>query len=916
MGTVVRRNERSWAIVIISEIRQMLDRMNLKIKSIGGESTLSVDKQSMFPDVLLYADEAQIRILQGWELKMPDVSITDEALIRDAQRKAEALGLNSFVIWNFTYGKLYIRNGDGFFAEARAWDGTEHIRSREDVFRFKEEWLPVLEDIVLTVNEFLATGSIHTSFLASTVSDGLMTEVIQRNKEISRQYLMSAAAKDMVMERRLNLWWRTFRDEYDMDEKDLYAAYAKTILLSWVNRILFANVIKRYHNCAYRIDEITPEITPARGNEIIDQIVEEGDFYSIFHGAEYSERIPEDTWIDIALYNQFLAAGRIETIDQKELQGILEKTVHTAKREIRGQFATPAPLAELLCQITVRDWTKPCGDLCAGTGTIAKALLQNKSLRLASIIDAYESTWISDKYAYPLQIANIALTDIRTLNLPLNLFQADVFAVDSGMKVTIKSPVDGSALQKEIPKFSAILSNLPFVEYNKVAADELDYINRYRQKIKEATGITFTSGKTDLYNYLPFKLYELLEEGGRLGIIISNSWLGTDVGLKFFRALQYYYEIQAVVISNSGRWFRNADVIGTMVVLQKKEISSPDPSLEIPFWLLNREIREMTDEEQSSFIDSVVLREEADSAIAAMRVYSISEIEKITAKGVVLNALFHDVAWIEQLGQCLAPVGKYLTVKRGERRGWNDLFYPGEDCGIEEEYIRPVLKKPAKLQSYMAQPDIQAFCCHKSKEELKEAGHFGALRWIEKFETIKNNTGKPLPEALRRPGFYWYEMDEIAKADFVTAINPDKRLFVARFSESTFVDQRFTRMLLKDSDISPELLHALLNSLYGMFAMEAIGFGRGLGVLDASSTKLKRMYMIDPAVISAEDAQEIVRLFLKIRVRKVKNVEEELQDPDREAFDRKVLESVGHGELYEPIKMSLLSLQDTRHALY
>ena len=69
MGTIIRRNERSWAIVIISEIRAMLQGMNLKIKSAGGESTLSVNKQSMFPDVLLYADEAQNRILQGWELK-------------------------------------------------------------------------------------------------------------------------------------------------------------------------------------------------------------------------------------------------------------------------------------------------------------------------------------------------------------------------------------------------------------------------------------------------------------------------------------------------------------------------------------------------------------------------------------------------------------------------------------------------------------------------------------------------------------------------------------------------------------------------------------------------------------------------------------------------------------------------------
>ena len=106
MGTIVRRNERSWAIVIISEIRAMLKGINLKIKSVGGESTLSINKKSMFPDVLLYEDEAQNRILQGWELKMPDVLITDEALIRDATRKAIALNLNSFVIWNFKFGKL------------------------------------------------------------------------------------------------------------------------------------------------------------------------------------------------------------------------------------------------------------------------------------------------------------------------------------------------------------------------------------------------------------------------------------------------------------------------------------------------------------------------------------------------------------------------------------------------------------------------------------------------------------------------------------------------------------------------------------------------------------------------------------------------------------------------------------------
>ena len=172
-----------------------------------------------------------------------------------------------------------------------------------------------------------------------------------------------------------------------------------------------------------------------------------------------------------------------------------------------------------------------------------------------------------------------------------------------------------------------------------------------------------------------------------------------------------------------------------------------------------------------------------------------------------------------------------------------------------------------------------------------------------------------MPVALRRPGSYWYEMNDAAQADYVTALTPDKRLFVAKFDEPTFVDQRFTRLLLKSKDVSADLIHALLNSIYGMFAIEAIGFGRGLGVLDASSSKLKKMYMINPENISTNDEKEILDLFAEIKARGVMDIEDELNDPVRERFDRKVLAVIGHEDLYESIKRSLLSMQHTRHCV-
>lgn len=776
MGTIVRRNERSWAIVIISEIKLMLSGLTMKIKSAGGESTLSVNKKSMFPDVLLYEDEAQTKILQGWELKMPDVLITDEALIADATRKAKALGLNSFVIWNFTYGKLYVENSDGDFQEAKVWSGTSHITSRNDVMTYKDEWLPVIKEIVMTVNEFLVNGTITAFSIVNTISEGLMTELIQRNKELVAENISIESSKNMPMESRLKVWWNEFHEEYDKDEKDMYSAYAKSVLLNWTIRIMFANTIKRYHNCAYMIKEIDHTTSPAEGNIIIGHIVEQGDFYSVFKPLEYNEVIPEDTWIDIVDYNQFLIENNIEKIDQEVVQDILEKTVNTAKREIRGQYATPYCLADLLCQITVQDWNKDCADLCAGTGTIAKAIINNKLKRIKNADKAFMTTWMSDKYAYPLQIANIAVTDIHALNIPIHMFQTDVFDVQTGNKIEVKNPTDGSGITKSIPKFGAIVSNLPFVEYNKVGDDEQSYIAQYREQIKNNTGIEFTLGKTDLYNYLPFKLHELLEQNGKLGIIISNSWLGTDIGKKFFDALQYYYMIESVVISNCGRWFNHADVVGTLLVLKRKEIGAPDKSKKISFWLTHKDIHSIKNEERETLINSVVLHEIMDESVASMKEYSISEIDNILQYGITLNALFHDILWLDDMKNGLVPIEKFLVVKRGERRGWNDLFYPVSKSGIEECYIRPVLKNPAKLKSFKAQTDIEAFCCHKSKEELRSLGHTGALKWIEKFENIKNGSGKRLPIALKRSGSFWYEMDDATKADFVTVMCPAKRV--------------------------------------------------------------------------------------------------------------------------------------------
>ena len=180
MPTVIRRNERSWAIELISKINTIATDNDLIIKRAGGESTISTGRgNTMFPDVVLYGNNEQNIILQGWELKMPDVPIEDETFIKDAQRKAIALNLNSCLIWNFTYAVLYIREQHNTFSKIRQWDTTNHIRTRIDVERYRSDWEKLLEEVVLEVNGYFVSGQFRNATLGDIVSESTITTLIQ-----------------------------------------------------------------------------------------------------------------------------------------------------------------------------------------------------------------------------------------------------------------------------------------------------------------------------------------------------------------------------------------------------------------------------------------------------------------------------------------------------------------------------------------------------------------------------------------------------------------------------------------------------------------------------------------------------------------------------------------------------------------
>ncbi|WP_294157730.1 N-6 DNA methylase [uncultured Selenomonas sp.] len=926
---LMRNNERSWQLELISSVNELLATHAWEIQRAGGELTISKSRSgayasgfeahdpdavrfgkrsdAMFPDCLLFGDKERSRILQGWELKMPDVPVTDATYIADGRRKAIALSLDSYVLWNFRDVRIYVHQGNQWNI-VRTWTIPE-IRTREDVGTYQARWKTLLEEVLLTVNQFLVTGTIKNVAISEVLGTSILASFIEEHQAAVHEELKRAAYRDAKKRAELERWWRGAKDEYQDDETDLHTAYARLVLLHWVNRIVFAHSIKHLQNGALLVDRLPLQEGPEGGNEIFQNITSTTDFWNIFAPIPCNTCLPAETWAALRELSKFLED---KTIEHQALQNILEGTVRTSRRLLKGQYTTPEELAKILVRLTVRDCSGNVFDGCCGTGTIVRAALDQKlEGDSVPVQDVYRTLWASDKDPYALQLAGLSLASEQSIHIPVQLFRQNVLGLEPGNHIQLTEPDSGKQISVVLPRMDSIVSNLPFVAFERISEEDRGFG-------AAIAGQYHLSEKSDLYVYVTLHLADLLADGGYLGIILSNSWLGTDAGEKFSEAVKRVFHIRQVHLSGKGRWFQNASVVTTILLLQKKPAGETPSQTTYFLWKKSLEELDERQEDEQALIESALLEDVSDPSVVSMSSYSEEEMQTFRSLHLSMNANFFDIAWLVKLQAKLVPISHVFHVTRGSRRGWDPLFQPKDKhLPVEEQFIQPILLNAKDVHSLIANADGKAFCCSKTKEELRQEHCTKALRWIETFEQQRNKAPKPkpLPEALARKDQLWYEMSAKETATFFTMMNPDERFFFGRFLRPTFVSQRLIALNCMSEDVDQELCHALLNSALSAFFLEAIGFGRGQGVLDINKKKVASCPMLNPALLTHEQRDAIVRAFQPLLQREIWTTKAELQSKDRLQFEHTLFSAYGVEELFAPMVQSLVQMQAVRHAV-
>ena len=146
----------------------------------------------------------------------------------------------------------------------------------------------------------------------------------------------------------------------------------------------------------------------------------------------------------------------------------------------------------------------------------------------------------------------------------------------------------------------------------------------------------------------------------------------------------------------------------------------------------------------------------------------------------------------------------------------------------------------------------------------------------------------------------------------ITGMNPESRIFFSLLNQPAQINQRAIGFMPKTDDINLELCHALLNSVIGIFFIEATGFPKGLDALDNSASKIAKAFMLDPRKLPVTDANRILDAFKPLLERKVKMTEDEYTLPDRLNFEHVVAKCFGYDSEFNRIKDCVLKMMRVR----
>jgi hypothetical protein len=496
--------------------------------------------------------------------------------------------------------------------------------------------------------------------------------------------------------------------------------------------------------------------------------------------------------------------------------------------------------------------------------------------------------------------------------------------------------------------FDIVIGNPPYVRQEMIAPPTLDpddfggetsdrwkeQKKIYKAKLQESVAAAWPrffrykpgsttfrkpDGKSDLYIYFYLHGLSLLNPNGSFCFITSNSWLDVGYGADLQEFLLKHSHVKFIFDNEKKRSFAQADV-NTIIAL----LAPPDDRREAGldktarFVMFKAPFEDVLDAGVFKALETATERQSTDRWRICVRpqrdlleeglARDDDEEPTDTGKPVksrgpfIKTARYEANKWggkylrapeifftiLEKGKGKLVRLGDIAEVRRGFTTGANEFFYLDDETirhwGIEEEFLKPVLRRPKECEGILVDPsclEFKVFLCDRPKAALKGTA---ALEYIKHGEAQGYHR---LPTCATRA--LWYSVGSPKATNIAAKMTTKYRHYFPVSRESILVDARFYEIRPRRSTV--EGLAMSLNSMVVSLWLEATGrsYGGGGGPLDIKVYEIKNALLLNPDLIP------IGREFWDQPAlqRPVLHIWKEVELPDRRALDDVVFEVLG-----------------------
>jgi methylase of polypeptide subunit release factors len=534
------------------------------------------------------------------ELKTPELPITDPKLLSDASEKATRWGAPCFAIWNMQTAELYKTPTSGPATPA----DRVHVFPLNPLIGSVDDWLDAKKEALLkadainifeTAWERFAVKSEQTVEIEASVFVDKLKGRLERLRYILIQALSAKAAKPAV---RIRLKQLAAEQGFSGFVESIDAAIAGQYAYRLMGQVLFYFALKKRQPTLKALEVPGSAQFPAALRPFWDD-VRRFDYEALFKESELESLVPFPPHAETVLRQMIEELSHYDWNKLRDdvLGAVFENLIPRSEQILLGQFYTPTKVADLLVAFAVdADGSSSVLDPGCGSGTfVMRAYEYLRDQTGQSHADVLSRVWGFDISAFATELASINLfrQDMSVFDNFPRIFSGNFFERFVGEELPFPPAKAGGQdkVMIDIPQFQAVVANPPYLRSQN--QDDLD--EKYKNTLFAAAvkNSVKAASKTDLFAFFMYKTLEFLEPGGRLGFVVSASWLTAEFGATLQQVLLERFKLLAIVGSRVESFFSQVAVNTVLIVAERRAGEKCDAKEIIRFVTLKRKLEEV-----------------------------------------------------------------------------------------------------------------------------------------------------------------------------------------------------------------------------------------------------------------------------------------------------------------------------------